>query len=174
MKVAIDLDGVLGDVVSNILPKLNKEYRTNYAKIDINEWNFSIGGVSIGTHLKRYFADPVFLLTVPVIEGAKEAIKKIMKDHEVVIVTGRPNYTKRYTYMWLVDNFLFNGVIFTPNKTVQSTGCDVLVDDYHGYLNNFRFSGGKTIQFVQPWNLNYLTDNCAHFWSEVPGMINDL
>jgi len=174
MKIAVDIDGVLGDVVSSALPRLNKEFGADYEKSDVTEWNFPVNGVSIGAHLKRYFADPVFLLTVPVIEHSKRVINYLMKDHEAVIVTGRPGYAKRYTYMWLVDNFRFNNVIFTSDKTVQKTGCDVLIDDHRGYLNKFRASGGKTIQFVQPWNQNYLSDNSVESWIEIPDMIEEM
>lgn len=152
MRIAVDCDGVISDVVSHILPILNRKYGTNYVTSDVNRWDFPIAGYSIGLHLKSYFSDPSFILSVPEIEGAKAAIDQIWKNHEVIIVTGRPLYCKNNTLKWLIDRFKHDGVIFTVKKTVESTECDVLVDDYPGYGKDFIKSGGKCILFDQTWN----------------------
>jgi len=174
MKVTVDIDGVLSDVVGHILPILNIKYGTNYQYKDINHWDFPINGISIGEHLKEYFFNQEFLLTTPEIEGAREALIKIAKHHEITIVTGRPEYTKRYTYLWLNDRFMYNNIIFTNKKTIQSTGCDLLIDDYFKYIDDFSNSGGKTIQLLQPWNENYIAEEVNYVatkWKEIPKMI---
>ena len=148
MKIAVDVDGVLSDVVGHILPILNGKYDTAYKYKDVDRWDFSINGISIGEHLKQVFFDQNFLLTTPEIDGAKEAIKEISKENRIVIATGRPEYARRYTYFWLKDRFLFDKMIFTNKKTVQSTGCDVLIDDYFKYIDDFSDLGGKTIQLL--------------------------
>jgi len=174
MKVAVDVDGVLSDVVGHILPILNKKYDTNYKYEDVNHWDYPINGISIGKHSLHHYADPVFLLTTPEIKGAKEALIEISKRHEIVIVTGRPDYARRYTYLWLNDRFIHNKVIFTNKKTVQSTDCDVLIDDYFKYINDFSESGGKTVQLLQPWNENYIAEEVNYVatkWDQIPEVI---
>jgi hypothetical protein len=67
-----------------------------------------------------------------------------------------------------------NKVIFTNKKTVQSTDCDVLIDDYFRYINDFSKSGGKTIQLLQPWNENYIAEEVNYVatkWDKIPEMI---
>jgi 5'(3')-deoxyribonucleotidase len=174
VRVAIDVDGVLSDVVGHILPILNTKYNTKYQYRDVNHWDFSINGISIGEHLKEYFFNQEFLLTTPEIEGAREALIEIAKRHEITIVTGRLEYTRRYTYLWLNDRFVYDKIIFTNKKTIQSTDCDLLIDDYFKYINDFSNSGGNTIQLLQPWNENYIAEEVNYVatkWEEIPGLI---
>jgi len=176
-RIAVDVDGVLSDVAGHILPILNEKYGTNYKYDDVNCWDFLINGVSIGKYMKEYFFNQDFLLTTPEIDGAKEAIEEISKENRIVIATGRPEYTRGYTHLWLNGRFVFDKVVFTNKKTVQSTGCDILIDDYSKYINDFSDSGGKTIQLLQPWNKDYISekaDYVATKWNEIPGLINSI
>jgi len=176
MKIAIDIDGVLADVVTHILPYLNEKYSKNYQKSDITHWDFPINGDSIGKYLRSYFSDPSFMLTVPEELGAKSALDKIWRTHEIIIATGRPNFCQRSTYLWL-DGYRCSGIKFTSEKTVKNLGCDLLIDDYSKYLDKFSDSGGKTICFRQPWNKDCDSskwDYVANGWEEVLEKIEGL
>jgi 5'(3')-deoxyribonucleotidase len=159
MRVAVDIDGVLCDTIRGALDVINDELKTNYQNSDINQWDFPINGVSIGVYLRRLFKNSDFILSLQSIGGAKESLKILSNGHDVTIVTGRPIICMESTKCWVEEKIGCYNIIFTKKKTIKSTNCDVLIDDYSNYLNDFSNSGGKTIQYQQPWNRNFAFKN---------------
>ena len=162
MRIAVDLDSILADIMKALLPRLNQKYGLNLIEDQITEWDYPINGRSIGEDIKEHLADPVFVLTMPEVEGAKQALEELYKDHEIIVATGRPFYSKRYTYLWLDGRFKYDNIIFSREKTVQNLKCDVLVDDSDIYMSKFLKSGGKGILLRKPWNQNFVHDMSKH------------
>jgi len=159
-RVAIDVDSVLADIIPHILPILNQKHGTNLQASDIKEWDHPVNGNSIGHYIQSCLADPAFVLSMPEVPGARDAMAELYKKNEIVIATGRPTFCKNNTMKWLDGRFLYDKIVFSKEKTVENLQCDVLLDDSPSYLSKFIKSGGKGILFSRPWNENYVPLGC--------------
>lgn len=103
----------------------------------------------------------------PTIPGSLEAVKKLKKNHKIVVITSRPDYIKDRTLAWLERNFglhLFDQVYFAnlfankdgkkklKSEICHELGVDVFVDDYHVYAQDVAESGEKVLLLDAPWN----------------------
>jgi 5'(3')-deoxyribonucleotidase len=174
-KIAIDVDSVLADIMTPLLPILNKKHGTNLQISDIKEWNHTVNGNSIGHYIRSFLADPAFVLSMPEVEGSRSAMAELYKKNEIAIATGRPTFCKNNTMKWLDGRFLYDKIIFSKEKTTKNLQCDVLLDDSPSYLSKFIKSGGKGILFSRPWNENNVPDGCncvVDSWTEALEAIN--
>ena len=175
MRVAVDIDSVIADLMGSLIPRLNQEYDLNLKYEDITTWDHPICGHSIGEDIKRYLADPKFVLNIEPIEGSIEAVRQLHKKHEVIVATGRPNYCKSSTLHWLIDKYPHDKVVFGSEKTVQRLGAQVLVDDASHYLDRFLKSGGiMGILMSCPWNQKCNTGFRAANWNSILEIIDTL
>jgi len=88
----------------------------------------------------------------PPVLGAIDAITKLHKLNEIVIVTYQPTYLQKvWTLEWLSEHFrdMYESLVFTKRKSLVRV--DVLIDDGP---HNFEGFMGKAILFSQPWNQN--------------------
>jgi 5'(3')-deoxyribonucleotidase len=78
--IAIDMDGVMADVEAHFLSWFNKEYLTSLTHEDLKGKSeskaFPVKGI-----IKKYANTPGFFESVPVMEGAVEAVKKNYNKH---------------------------------------------------------------------------------------------
>ena len=118
MKIAVDLDEVLGEFVSEFLKWYNREYGTKWTFDDVTDyhWPNFLGKTTKQTvnDAHRFFKTDRFR-NLPLVSGAKAGIAELAKRHELYMVTGRQNVTKDVTYQWLSRNFpgVFRAVEFT-------------------------------------------------------------
>lgn len=103
------------------------------------------------------------------VHGAPEALKTLSKEHSLVVITSRPDFTQENTLKWLRKHFdmsLFDRVYFAnlfasdkpkrnKSEICHELGVDVFVDDYHVYAEDVAKSGKKVLLFDAPWNRGY-------------------
>ncbi len=152
LKVGVDIDGVLGDQVSPILPKINKKFCIKLKKKDIIKWDFEFGDSNIEIEINNALLCRDFVLNMPVINGAKNGIKYLQKNFSVVIASSRPKKTEKETIYWLSNNFNIHEYINTFNKNKGSLEVDILIDDNISNIKNFSKNNRIGILFSQPWN----------------------
>lgn len=177
MRIAIDVDSVLADIIPPILEKLNKIYNKTLQPEDITRWDFPVNGKSIGFYIKSALADPAFVLNLPEIEDARSVMTSLYGKNTLILATGRPNYCKRSTLAWLDGRFLYHQIIFSAEKTTQNLNCDLLIDDSLGYMKRFLDSGGRGILIDKPWNQGELDKNLCFrvsSWEEIPNIIKNM
>jgi 5'(3')-deoxyribonucleotidase len=179
MKIAVDIDAVLGDLISPILKEVNKEYLLNLHYEDITEWEFCTGSMNISKEIKKYLQNPDFVLNLPLINGAKESIKHLSIKNKIIIATSRPKETEKETIEWCNKHFSFHKFINFNGNSKKDFPADVLIDDYIKNIEEFvRFDEGNryAIAFKQPWNQNKdglqdLIDKnrviCCGSWEEI-------
>lgn len=182
MIIAVDLDGVLGDQVNPVLEKLNKKFRLNLTKKDIVAWDTKIAATSIDVEIEQALLDEDYVQNMPPIDGAKDAIDLLRKNHTVFIASHRPEETEAVTREWLESNFDITDFVNTRGKGKASIDADLLIDDRIENINDFsRCRERRAILFDQPWNrdrrkINDLYEtglvNWANSWSEILEIIN--
>lgn len=167
MKIGVDIDGFLADQVAAVLREIEKDYGRKYSKSDINRAHWSFEGIEIWTEISRLLSDPEYVLRVPVLEGAKKAVKQLSTpEHELMVVTARRPHTEEATRRWLKEHFpCLTRYHHARTGTKHNIPCDVLIDDLDLNIVEFVKSDPKRqgILFLHPWSLN---DTDIHDYSD--------
>jgi len=151
-RIAVDVDGVLGDQVPPILSRLNAKYGINLSKEDIKDWEYPIMDTRIDVEIEKALLNQNYVLGMPVIEGAKECMLYLWQNHIVIIATSRPRETENATLKWLSSNFKFHEYCNTRGKSKKFLNAGILVDDNIQNVKEFSKGIGIGLLFSQPWN----------------------
>ena len=158
MKIALDVDGVLGDVIHCWL-SYNNKIRSTISKSDISEWDF----------WKKYdinkfdFYEELSLCwkswkTIPPTEDdISFASKEISKMGTVDIVTAREDSTHEDVKNWLkMHNVTFkNYVGVLEGSEKAKLDYDVFIDDSPINAEHMLAKGKSVILYDQPWNVSF-------------------
>ena len=155
MKIALDVDGVLADVILSWLSYSNS-VRPKIAKHQITNWEF----------WKEFGIDPFDFyaelsscwknwMSIPTTEEKLSSVTKSLSEiGQVDIVTARERSTDSFVKLWLnhhnisYDNYV--SVIDGPMKA--NLNYDVFIDDSPLNAENFLKNNKKMILYSQPWN----------------------
>lgn len=163
LKIGVDIDGVLADQVSAVLAEIEKDYGQRYRKSDITRAHWSADGIEIWAEIARLLSDPQYVMRVPLIEGAQNAIKKLA-GHDLLVVTARRPNTEEATRLWLKAHFpCLTEYHHARTGTKHNIPCDILIDDLDLNIVEFVRSSPerKGVLFQHPWSLND-TDICDY------------
>ena len=148
LTVALDCDDVLASCNTVAIKKLNTAIGTSYTKEDISGWNSDDGTKD----RLRYFSDPEFVRTQPVIPGAKDLVSRLMKRGcDILIVTSVPAACVAARNEWLRENFPEvpeRNILYAARK--EFLAVDVLIDD--NPLTIGASIARYPILVQQPWN----------------------
>lgn len=161
MKIALDVDGVLADVIESWLIFSNKK-RPKILKEDIKDWNFWKD-----FQINRYdFYEELSICwknwtSIPPTETNLSLISKNLSElGHVDIVTARERSTDNYVKNWLrhYDITYENYVSVIDGTMKADLDYDVFIDD--SPLNAIKFlEHGKNIfLYTQPWN-HHISNN---------------
>lgn len=184
MKLVVDVDGVIADQVSPVLERLNKIYRLNVTKDQIKRWDEPIADTDIKTEIEKSLLDKKFVLSLKLIDNAREALNQLAEEHEIIIATNRAPVVDQVTQEWLKKNGIpYHHYVNTSTSGKGTIVGDILIDDYPGNVLEFSAKGRLGILFEQPWNeYDPLIESAiaqgriirAHGWIEVVEIINSL
>ena len=155
MKIALDVDGVLADVIiswlnysNSIRPKITKPQITNWEfwkEFQINPFDFY---AELSLCWKNW-------MSIPATENNLSTITKSLSNiGQVDIVTARERSTDSFVKSWLdyhnisYDNYI--SVIDGPMKA--DLDYDVFIDDSPLNAQKFLKNNKKVILYSQPWN----------------------
>jgi 5'(3')-deoxyribonucleotidase len=83
--IAVDMDGVIADTAAQFLHWYEVKYGVKITKQDIHGKS-ELDALPNGA-AKKFVFESGFFRGVPVMEGAKEAVKELMKHYDVYIVS---------------------------------------------------------------------------------------
>lgn len=133
LTILVDMDDTVEDLLSAWVSYLNTKHGTSVQKDDVAQWDIS---KSFPTLSKKQVYEPLYLddfwLSVKPIDGAAEALQRLMADgHQVLIVTTSSYETLRTKMEEVLFKYFpflsWDDVIITSRK--QLVNGDVLVDD---------------------------------------------
>jgi len=169
MIIAIDIDAVLGDFLSQFLKYRNDTYGTNW-RLDqfyTNVWAtvFNESKEEMYSILSDFF-NSEYIHDIKLIPGAKTGIDMLKREGLTLeVVTSRPRLIKRETYAWLDRYFPgeFTKVFFSnqpaygsfgPTKGMicEEIGASFFIDDQYPYCEEVAQRGIHTFLFDCPWN----------------------
>jgi len=176
LAIGIDLDGVICDSASLIIPKLFARFRPGYQPAKKERFGFDLGGhvselnttqEELLTFVENILIEVEFHQTVKPVEGALEGIQKFYEQgHRLYVLSNRPETVdlgKRFdaqdlTFSWLkrhqiaplVTSLILNPDHFDRDFKVRKAcelGLDVLVEDEPDEAMKFVEAGKKVVLF---------------------------
>ena len=169
--IAIDMDGVIADTAAQFIVWYYKEYN---AVIDKDDFNGKPESEALPNGAVRKFVfTKDFFRTVPVMDGAKEAVSELMKNFDVYIVSAAMEFPQSLNekYEWLLEHFPFitwRNIIFCGDKSIIAT--DYMIDDH---VKNLDCCKGKTIMFTAGHNAGIDRHQRVNNWKEVITFFNE-
>lgn len=163
--IAVDMDGVIADLLNPWLEVLRKEEGEELTIHDITHWDVW-RFCKCGKKALDYLGYDLFC-NLPVIPGSQEALQKLQKYYDIYIVTTSTQNPEiiRAKYEWLDEHFPFikpDYRMFVGKKDVIFT--DYMIDDGIHNLETFR---GLGILFDHPYNRYEHRFLRARNWKEI-------
>ncbi|MFA6338589.1 MAG: hypothetical protein WCW87_00810 [Candidatus Paceibacterota bacterium] len=194
MIIAIDIDEVLGDFLSSFIKYHNDKYQTSMITDDFVTYDFSkVMNYSKDEAYKRIdeFMGSEDFKNIPTIEGSKEAIEILKKNHKLHIVTARPKFIAEKTQEWIDRNFpdAFEKIhfaysvyrnpsdSFTKSEICKNIGSDVFIEDMPEYAIEASVNVPQVFLVDRLWNKNSsLPKNVKKVfsWREIVERIEEL
>jgi 5'(3')-deoxyribonucleotidase len=187
MKIAIDIDGVLLDIIVRYCEIFNGRYGTNYQKSDVTKWDFfNDWNMDEETGFKIFFEIYGDSRNIPFIdEDAPKIMKKLHERYDLDIVSARvPEYRASITEK-LVSHDIKEGIQYTelillhhkPYDIKLKQNYDLYVDDNPNLVEPIKMMKNRTLLlFDQPWNQHSVCEDNVHRvhnWREVEKKIFD-
>lgn len=158
MRLGIDLDGVVADFNGGWIRLYNEQFGTDLSKDMVRTWDGPID-ISHFEHMGEFWHwaeqgdRPSIFRHLDTLPGALESLAGLAIDHDIVIITTKPDWAVHDTLAWLSDNKI-------PTREIHITiekwrvDCDVYLDDSPGQVETIhRMRPDRVMcRFVRPWN----------------------
>ncbi len=170
MKIAIDIDEVLGQFMKALIEFHNSEYKTNLKLEDFFSYNFwNIWGGTKEKAIKKVynFHKTNYFKNIIPVKDSQESIKKLKEGNELFIITSRQNDVIEETKEWIKKNFpnIFSDIYFTNHFSQNGTSktkkeicdllnIDILIEDSLEYSLECIKPNRKIFLLDYPWNKN--------------------
>lgn len=173
ISIAVDMDGVIADTETHFIQYYENESGEKFDRQDMLGVPENLAFPD-KTAVRRYVNMPGFFRTLPRIPGAVSAVKALMADFDVFIVSAAMEfplslYEKK---LWLEEHFPFiswKHIVFCGDKSIIKT--DYLIDDHLKNLDNF---SGIPIMFTAAHNIHYNHHQRVNNWNEILAFFENL
>ncbi len=152
-RIAVDMDEVMADTVSEHIRRYNADFNSDLSKSDLDgKWFWQAVPPEHHEALQRYLDEPEFFRNLTVMPGAQRVLERLSKDHEVFIASAAMEVPMSFAakFAWMEEHFPFirpSHMVFCGDKSILAA--DYLIDDNPRQLRAFR---GKGLLFSSPHN----------------------
>jgi len=164
--IAVDMDGVLADTVSHFIRYYEAE---TGEQVDPKTLLGVPENIMLPdkTAVRRYVHTPGFFRNPPLIKGSVSAIKSLMEDFNVFIVSAAMEFPLSLfeKKQWLEEHFPFiswKNIVLCGDKSIIKA--DYLIDDHLKNLDNF---AGKPLLFTAAHNVYVNLHHRLNNWDEI-------
>ena len=169
MKIGIDIDDVVVELTKEYVRFYNKANGTNFRFEDIYTYYLEKPLNTTkeeAVKLMFEFYETEDFDNLVLVEGAKELVSELSKNHEIFFITARPLKIKERTRFFLEKHFpdvplniLHSGDFLGERKTKADIcldqGIKFLIEDNHVYALDCARKGVKVFLLEKPWNKNH-------------------
>ena len=169
-RIAVDMDGVLSDTVSQFIAWEEKETGIRKSIEEI----MGKPELEVFPNSKKHLHTEGFFRSAPVIQDSQEILARLNEKYEVFIVSAATEFPKSLTekQAWLNEFFPFitwQQMVFCGSKEIIRA--EIMIDDH--FKNLDFFSGHTGLLYTQPHNA--LAGNGRHRrvnnWQEIAAML---
>lgn len=184
LKVAVDVDGVILDIITPFCDYCNVHHGTQMTINDAIKWGFYVEhGIAEDLAWKIFDQLQSDLQNIELIDCNCIPILREMKDYHIVdIVTVRKGKRKEVLKLKLRAVGIHEGTHYRKVVTVShdppdvkaTYGYDIYIDDNPHLVDSIKENGSHLILYDQPWNERVEEgDNVirARRWSDIPPII---
>lgn len=79
--LGFDVDGVLGDQIAGVLPRIKEKFGIDLDYQDVTDWRLPVASSDIAVEIEQAVKDPSYVLRMPVHAGAKETLDDLFPHH---------------------------------------------------------------------------------------------
>lgn len=162
MKIALDVDGVLADIIFVWLDQYNKTHKKSITSYDIVQWDF---WKELGFDKYRFYEELSncwlrWIEVPPMEQGIAAAVEKLHSVGVVDIVTARDTASTKYVKKWLEHNSVkYNDyVAVARGRDKADLDYDIFIDDSPHNVVMIASKGKNALLYDQPWNRS-ITDS---------------
>ncbi|MFC1480522.1 hypothetical protein ACFL5Y_03645 [Candidatus Omnitrophota bacterium] len=180
MRIAIDIDGVICDMVAGVMPTIRRDFKSNFKKKDIykHEINEALGvpEKAFNHTFKEAYKKGEALSAI---REAPKYIEKLYKKHKITLITARPEKMNSITRNWLrLKRIKYHRLInIKRKKHLKLDTYDVFIDDHLSEIIwASKIKDLRLILFDQPWNKSYNVKKLftrVQSWKEIHTIINE-
>ena len=188
MKIAIDIDGVLLDIIIRYCEIFNGRYGTNYKKSDVIKWDFfSDWNIDEETGFKIFFEIYEDSQNVPFIDkDASKIMKKLNERYDLDIVSARLPEYRASIRSKLDSHDIKEGIQYTelillhhrPYDIKLKQNYDLYVDDNPNLVDPIKKLKDRTLLlYDQPWNQDSVCEKNVYRvydWNDVDKRIKEI
>lgn len=164
MRIGIDVDDVLFETTKNWINFYNETYNGNikYEEqiiYDIAETEEE------STRLFDEFCRTHHFLKMTPIDGSIEAITKLNKEHELIVITSRRTIIEKETYnairtyfgtnikqIFMTGNHRGDKTRTTKKQICKQENCEMIIEDAYHHAIHCAENGIKVLLYNRPWN----------------------
>ena len=159
------MDGVIADNTTHYLNWYEKEFGEKLNR-KIFHGVPELEGLP-NKAVRKFLFTEGFFRTLPVMPGAQEAVKQLMHNFDVYIVSAAMEFPHSLIekYQWLQEHFPYikwSNMVFCGNKGI--IGTDYMIDDH---VKNLDCCQGKTFIFTAGHNVDVNHHTRVNNWDEV-------
>ncbi len=168
MKIGVDVDDVLANFMFPLVDYHNTTYGTNFVRDDFTSFNLreTWGGTPAEAIDKvfRFYDSPEFH-HIEVVDGAIEALEILKKNHDLSVVTARPEILRTKTIDWIerhfpntfseihiANKFSKTGPQLTKVEICNQNNIHLLIDDSIENALQCVNAERKILLLDRPWN----------------------
>ncbi len=170
MLIAVDLDEILAGFLDAFILFYNEKYNANLNRDNFHTYKYwevlkCTRDESIRT-VYEFYKTPHFK-NIKAIDGSIEGINELNREHELIIITGRPNYVKKETEKWIESHFsnkfsevyltnLFslNGSFVTKTEICKDMKTSIAIEDDFEHAKDYSSNNIKVLLKKYKWNEN--------------------
>ena len=169
-RIAVDMDGVLSDTVTQFITWEEKETGVRRKIEDL----MGKSELEAFPNSKKYLHTRSFFRTALVIEDSQQVLRQLYDKYEIFIVSAATEFPLSLSEKqeWLNEHFPFipwQRMVFCGSKEIVQA--DIMIDDHFKNLDFFR--GQISILFTQPHNAH--ADKGRHLrvhsWKEIASLL---
>ena len=195
MNIGVDVDEVLAELLESYLQFHNQNFNTTTQKEDMFSYSYQevFGGTEEENTQKvlKFFETEHFQNIKPV-KGALKTVKQLAKEHQLCIITARPQVVRQQTEQWLSTHFSdsFHCINLTnqwhgvgkqqlKSEVGKKQKISIMIDDSLKHALDCASQGIYVLlaDFNYPWNQTKekLPENIkrVHSWEEIVAEINN-
>lgn len=162
MKIALDVDGVLADIIFVWLDEYNKTHKKSATKDDIVQWDF---WKELGYDKYKFYEElsgcwSRWIEVPPMEHDIADAVEKLHSVGIVDIVTARDEASTKYVKQWLEHNGIkYNDyVAVARGRDKADLDYGIFIDDSPNNVVSIVSKGKNALLYDQPWNKS-ITDS---------------
>jgi len=152
-RIAIDMDEVMADTLSEHIARYNRDHGEQITKEDLTgKWLWDVVAVDRHHVLQQYLSSEDFFADLPLMQDAQRVIQALQARYEVFIASAAMEVPSSFAakFRWLERHFPFlppSHIVFCGDKGIIDA--DYLIDDNPRQFRRFK---GEGILFTSPHN----------------------